>query len=148
MMQTNPLPVETPVMVPTKSPLSVKSFLPASIVLVLLGWGGLAAVIYLTTPSGGTRWLFFFTAVLGLTGIFLPVMAFLNRRFPPASLPTPGVILRQALFVGVYLPTLAWLQLGLVLTPSLAVLLAFGLILVESLLQMRERSQWSPESKP
>jgi hypothetical protein len=113
---------------------------------MLLGWCGLAVTAIMTVPSGGSRWFVFFTATLALTGTFLPVVAFLNRRFPSVPPPTAGVVLRQALFAGAYLPTLAWLRLGLVLTPSLAVLIAFGLILVEWLLRMRERSRWSPES--
>ena len=98
----------------------------------------------LTSPTGGTRWLFFFVSVLALTGTVLPAMAFLNRRFPSTPPPTHFVILRQAIWVGIYFPTLAWLQIGRVLTPSLALLLAIGLILIEWLLRMRERSQWKP----
>jgi len=54
------------------------------------------------------------------------------------------VILRQSLWIGIYFPTLAWLQLGRTLTPALAILLAVGLVLIEILLRMRERSQWNP----
>ena len=57
---------------------------------------------------------------------------------------TSGLILRQAIWFGVYGSALAWLQTGRVLTTALALLLAVGLILVEWLLRLRERSQWSP----
>jgi hypothetical protein len=77
----------------------------------------------------------------------LPFIAFLNRRFPSDPPPTPLVVVRQALWAGVYIPTLAWLQLGRVLTPALAFLLAFGLILIEWLLRLRERAQWKPENR-
>jgi hypothetical protein len=60
------------------------------------------------------------------------------------SQPTSGVIMRQSLWVGVYGATLAWLQIGRVLTLALAVLLALGLIVIEWLLRLRERSQWNP----
>jgi hypothetical protein len=123
---------------------SITSILPASILLMALGWGGLAAVILKTSPNGGTRWAFFFTVVLGLTGTVLPVVAFLNRRFPSTPPASPATIVRQALWFGVYASTLAWLQVGRVLTPSLALLLAIGLILIELLLRLRERSQWKP----
>lgn len=115
---------------------------------MIVGWGGLLAVILNTTPSGGTRWLFFFTAVLGLTGTALPVVAFLNRRFPSTLPATSWVIVRQAIWVGVYFPTLAWLRVGRVLTPSLALLIGLGLILIEWLLRLRERSQWEPARNP
>jgi hypothetical protein len=91
--------------------------------------------------------VFFFMAVLALTGLALPAVAYLNRRFPSKPAPTSAVILRQAIWAGIYLPTLAWLRIGRVLTPSIALLLAVGLILIEGLLRIRERSQWKPESK-
>jgi len=129
-----------------KPSLSVLSFLPAALILMILGWGGFGVVLIYTLPNGGTRWAFFFTLALALTGTALLPVAFLNKRFPSTPPPTPTVIVRQAIWVGVYLPTLAWLQLGRVLTPSLALLLAIGLILIEWLLRLRERSQWKPES--
>ena len=56
------------------------------------------------------------------------------------------MIVRQAIWIGIYFPTLAWLRIGRVLNLSLALLLAAGLILIELLLRLRERSQWKPES--
>jgi len=111
---------------------------------MVIGWGGLAALIISTLPTVGPRWLFFFLTVLALTGTTLPIMAFLNRRFPSKPAPTPGVIVRQALWIGVYGATIAWLQIGQVLTPYLAILLAAGLVLVEFLLRLSEKSQWKP----
>jgi hypothetical protein len=113
--------------------------------MLILGWGGLFAIVNFTEPNGGTRWAFFFFAVLALTGLALPAVAYLNRRFPSAPSPSHGVILRQATWIGIYLPTLAWLRIGRVLNVSLALLLAAGLILIEWLLRLRERSQWKPE---
>jgi hypothetical protein len=49
------------------------------------------------------------------------------------------------MLVGIYGATLAWLQIGRVLTGALAVLLLIGLGLMEFLLRMRERSQWKPQ---
>ena len=112
---------------------------------MLLGWGRLIAVILYTEPSGGARWAFFFTAVLALTGTALPAVAYLNRRFPSSPPASIGIILRQAIWIGIYLPTLAWLQIGRVLSPFLALLLGVGLLLIETLLRLRERSQWKPE---
>ena len=40
--------------------------------------------------------------------------------------------------------TLAWLQIGRMLTLPLAVLLALGFLIIEYLLRLRERSQWKP----
>jgi len=131
-------------MMDTDTPPSVISFLPTAFLLSVAGWGGLAAVVIYTLPLVPWRWLFFFLLVLALTGTVLPVIAFLNRRFPSRPAPSQGVILRQALWVGIYFPTLAWLQIPRVLTPALALLLAIGLILIEGLLRMREKAQWRP----
>lgn len=122
----------------------VSSFLPTAVILSILGWGGLFALVNFTIPTLGPRWLFFFLSVLALTGTSLPIIAFINRRFPTSPPPSPGVILREAIWFGIYFPMLAWLQLGRVLNPALAILLASGLIAIEILLRLRERSQWKP----
>jgi hypothetical protein len=127
-----------------KTTISIRSYVPAALILMIAGWGGFLAVINLTTPNGGTRWIFFFTAMVALTGMALPGIAFLNRRFPSLPPPTPAVIVRQAIWFGIYLPALAWLRLGNVLTFPLAILLALGLLMIEFLLRLRERSQWKP----
>jgi hypothetical protein len=120
----------------------VVSFLPASIFLFIIGWGGLTALIMTTLPTVGPRWLFFFLCVLAVTGTMMPVTAFLNRRFPSTPPPTTMVVVRQALWFAVYVSTLAWLQIGRVLNPALAILLAIGLGLIEFLLRLSEKSQW------
>jgi len=126
----------------TSPPVGV--FLPAAILLALIGWGGLWWIIFNTFPSVGPRWLFFFLSVLALTGTALPFVAFLNRRFPSNPPPTRMVIIRQSVWIGIYGPTLAWLQIARVLTLPLALLLALGLVVIEWLLRMREKSQWTP----
>ena len=123
------------------TPPPVSTFLPAAVFLMLIGWGGLIYVLTQTSPTGGTRWLMFFSGVLALTGTALPVAAYLNRRFPSTPPPNSFVILRQAIWVAIYFPILAWLQIGRVLTPAIAVMLGLGLLLIEWLLRMRERSQ-------
>jgi hypothetical protein len=128
----------------SKSSPPVSKFILAAVILALIGWGGLYFLVNLTQPKVGPRWLFFFLGVLALTGTSLPLVAFFNRRFPSNPPANVGVILREALFIGIYFPTLAWLQLGRVLTLALALLFAFGLIAIEVLLRMRERSQWKP----
>ena len=122
----------------------VRTFIPAAFILAILGWGGLYFLVNLTIPTVGPRWLFFFLSVLALTGTILPVVAFLNQRFPTNPPVNAGVIVREAIWVGIYFPTLAWLQLGQVLTPALSLLLAAGLLAIEVLLRLRERSQWKP----
>lgn len=123
---------------------SVSSFLPTAFILGLAGWGGLIFILNFTLPTVGPRWLFFFLGVLAVTGTALPAIAYLNRRFPSEPPANSNVILRQSIWIGIYFPTLAWLQIGRVLTPALALLLALGLVVIEWLLRLRERSLWNP----
>jgi hypothetical protein len=120
------------------------SYLPLSILLTVTGWLGLWLVIRGTVPTLGPRWLFFFLGVFALTGPALPVVYFLNKRFPSDPPVNGMVILRQALWVGVFGSTVAWLQLGRVLTTGLALILAGVFVLIEFLLRLFERSRWKP----
>lgn len=118
-----------------------------SIFLVLVGWGGLLYLLLETVPDLGPRWLFFFFLMLGLSGLALPVTYFLNLRFPSSPPADSSIVLREAMWFGVYGCSLAWLQLGRVLTPGMAVVLVTGLILVEFLLRLGERSLWTPKEE-
>lgn len=121
-----------------------KTYLPLSIILTLGGAIGLLVLVRSTVPTLAPRWFFFFLSVLLLTGPVLPFVYYLNQRFP-SNPPVEGiVILRQALWVGVYGSTIAWLQLGRVLSFGLALILAGAFIFIEILLRMFEKSRWSP----
>lgn len=121
---------------------SIRSTLPAAIVLALIGWAGLTYLFLFTLPTLWPRWLFFFLSVLAVTGLALPVAAFFNRRFPTVPPANENTILREAALVGIYFATLAWLQLGRVFSLPLMFLLAFGLALIEFLIRLREKSRW------
>ncbi len=120
------------------------SYWPTSILLMVVGWAGLISTVLFFLPNGGTRWLFFFTLFLAVTGSVLPLVAFLNQRFPGEPPASRLAILRQALWFGIYAASLAWLQLGRMLTPVVAMLILVGLLIIELLLRLRERSQWKP----
>lgn len=120
------------------------SFLWISLVLSVIGWGGLILLIFLALPTLGPRWLFFFLFTLAFSGTAMPVVYFLNRRFPSDPPVDGGVVLREGMWVGVYGSLLAWLQMGRVFTPGLALVLAMGFLVIEFLLRASERSQWSP----
>jgi hypothetical protein len=123
---------------------SVRSTLLAALLLALTGWFGLAYLFIFTLPTLWPRWLFFFLIVLAITGICLPAMAFLNRRFATRPPATYNTLLREAALVGIYFATLAWLQLGRVLSTPLMLLLVVGLMLIEFLIRLREKSRWEP----
>jgi hypothetical protein len=123
---------------------STRSTLPAAIILALIGWAGLTYLFIAALPTLWPRWLFFFFSVLAIAGILLPVAAFLNRRFPTQPPATLNAIIREAALAGIYFSALAWLQLGRVLTMPLVFLIALGLVLIEFLIRLREKSRWEP----
>src|ERR1700690_2923304 len=125
---------------------SFRQYLSSALFLIFVGWGGLAGMIFVFNepPLGWARWGFFALWFIALAGTSLPIMYLLNRRFvsdPPAE---PHVILRQALWVGVYGATLAWLQLGHLVTLWIWMGLAGGLIALEYFIRLRERAHWKP----
>ena len=127
------------------------SFLPylaSAISLSGLGWGAAAIAIIALTPTVWARWLLFFGGTLGLTGLALPVAWFLNLRFPSEPPAGAGVIVRQAIWVGVYGVVLAWLQQARLVTLWTGLGLAVGLAAIEYLVRMREKARWQPKPAP
>lgn len=123
---------------------SFRHYLLPALFMALLGWGGLALLINYTLPFVWPRWGFFVLWVLALTGTALPFIYLLNRRFENKAFIEPNVIVRQALWVGVYGATLAWLQLGRLLSLWVWMGLAGGFIAAEYLIRLRERARWKP----
>lgn len=123
---------------------SFRRYLLSALFMALCGWGGLALLINYTRPVIWPRWAFFVLWVLALTGTALPFVYFLNKRFENKAFIEPNVIVRQALWVGVYGAALAWLQLGRLLSLWVWMGLAGGLMAVEYLIRLRERARWKP----
>lgn len=121
-----------------------RSYLIQALILAVTGWGGLGLLLNFTLPLVPARLAFFILWVMALTGTVLPFAYLLNRRFasdPPAE---PNVIVREALWVGVYGATLAWLQLGRLVSLWVWMGLAGGMIAAEYLIRLRERARWKP----
>lgn len=119
----------------------------SGIALSALGWLGVAYILLSTDPELAFRWLLFFFITLGLSGTALPLVAFLNRRFPTQPPAVEGILLRQSVWVGLYGCILVWLQQGRILNGVIAFFLALGLILVEIFLRMGERARWRPSKE-
>jgi hypothetical protein len=123
---------------------TVRAFLPLIVLLLVLGWGGLFVLVNLTEPTIGPRWLFYFLIVVAFTGLALPAVVYLHIRFPSEPPPEQKVIVRQALWVGVYVALLIWMSFGQVVSAGLALIFLVGFVVVEILLRLRERSFWRP----
>ena len=115
---------------------------------ILFGVGvlGMILLFILTVPTLGPRWLLFFLTTLTFSGLALPFMHFLNRRFPSRPPAQASVLIREALWVGIYIDLLIWLRFGKVLNFALAVFLLAGIAAIEILLRLRERNRFSPDA--
>ena len=80
-------------------------------------------------------------------GLALPGAYFLNLRFPSTPPADANILIREALWVGLYLDLVIWLQVGKVLNFALGVLLLAGFALIEFLLRLRERNRFTPGSE-
>ena len=122
----------------------MKSYLASSLIMIMAGWGGLTWLILFTLPAVWQRWGFFFLLTVALTGTALPVVCYMNIRFPGPTAASESVILRQAIWLGIFGSTLAWLQLGGIATAWMGIGLGIGLCAIEYLIRMREHSRWQP----
>jgi len=124
--------------------LEFKSFGLSALALTIIGFGGLYLIITQTLPFVPARWAFFVFMFMGLTGIALPIIYFLHKRFPSEPPAQANVIMRQSFWVGVYGSTLAWLQLGKLVTLNVMLVLAGGLIAAEYFIRLREKANRRP----
>ncbi len=131
---------ETPA---AKPPFPAGLFLMAGLFAVI-GWGGLAAVVFLTLPFLFPRWLFFFSIFIALYGTALPFVWYLNRRFTAERFPSEGVLVREAIEAASLGVFLVWLQAGRMFTPFLGWAFFGAFLAVELLLRVYENSRWSP----
>jgi len=119
-------------------------FLLPTLLMIVLGWGGIVALVIYTKPLIWMRWGMFALLFLALTGTSLPIIHFFHKRYPSNPPAGPHVIVRQAQWVGAYGLVLLWLRWGNLLTMWLTLGLAGGLLAIESLIRLRERSLWNP----
>jgi len=107
---------------------------------MVIGWLGLFQLITTTLPRVGQRWIFFLLLQIAVTGTVLPFVRYLNVRFTPisAELPPGGVIVRQSIWVGLFVVTCTWLQIPRLLNLPMIFLVAIVFIVIEAFLRSRE----------
>lgn len=117
--------------------------LVAALVMIIGGWGGLYTLVTTSLPRVGQRWLFFVLLHIAVTGTVLPFVRYLNVRFTPMDAPLPpgGVLVRQSVWVGLFVVTCAWLQIPRVLNPPIAFFIALVFVVIEVFLRSREIAQ-------
>lgn len=115
----------------------------AGVALAVGGWSGLVWLVTNTLPTVSNRWAFYALVQIALTGTALPFVRFLHKRFSRAGglYVTPGVLVRQATWVGLFVTTCVWLRIPRLLSVPLVILIALALAAIEFLLRARERMQ-------
>lgn len=122
--------------------LKFRSFGITVLILVVIGWGSLYYIITQTLPYVWPRWIFFVSTFMALTGTVLPFVYFFHKRFPDKAPAETNIIMRQAMWFGIYGATIAWLQLGRLVTVYVILGLAGGLFAIEYFIRLREKSHW------
>lgn len=117
--------------------------LVAAAVMIVVGLGGLYWLVIGSGSLpriGGELWLFFVLLLTATSGLALPLIRFINVRFTPLhrEVPPAGVIVRQSVWVGLWVVICAWLQIPRLLTLPLALVIAAALLVVEVFLRTRE----------
>lgn len=125
---------------PEKTPPDHIGILVAGVVMMIGGWLGLYHLVTTTLPRVGPRWIFFVLLHIAVTGTVLPFVRYLNVRFTPVDneLPPGGVIVRQSVWIGLFVVTCAWLQIPRVLSWPIIFFLALMFIVIEVFLRSRE----------
>jgi hypothetical protein len=123
-----------------KSP-TLRAFIPTILILNFFGWGGIVTLLNLYQPTLIGRILFFTCIMMAFSGISLPGVIFLNKRFPTSPAPGGNVLLRESMWVGIYFSILAWLSYGRVVSFGLATIFFIGILALEFFLRFREISQ-------
>lgn len=123
--------------------ITYRRFLIPTLLMVIGGWGGLAFITNYTFPTLWPRWGFFALLVIAMTGTALPIAYFINRTFSVSL--RPGTVLREAIWVGVYGATLAWLQQGRILNFSLGLWLAVGIVIIEYIIRWSDTPAQPPQ---
>jgi len=115
--------------------------LVASLLLIVGGWLGLFQLVSTTLPRiGGELWLLFLLLQIAITGTVLPLVRYLNVRFISVNkdVPASGVIVRQSVWVGLFVVMCAWLQIPRALSFPLMIFIALVFAVVEVFLRTRE----------
>ncbi len=123
-----------------KRPPDHTGMLLAALIMMVAGWGGLYYLVTTQIPRVGQRWVFFVLLYVAVAATVMPILRYINVRITPVtrSLPPSGVIVRQAVWVGLFFVTCAWLQIPRVLTLPIIFFLALALVVIELFLRSRE----------
>jgi hypothetical protein len=111
-----------------------------AVIMMVGGWFGLYQLVTTIRPYVGPRWLFLVLLFIAVAGTVLPFIRYLNVRFTPVyrDLPPGGVIVRQSVWVSLFVVVCAWLQILRTLSLPIAFFLGLVFLIIEVFLRSRE----------
>lgn len=96
--------------------------------------------VLLTTADPMVILAFLAAVMISVTGLALPIAYLLNRRFGKSPSSHFLIVLRQAMWVGLWAAFCVWLQMHRTFGLGVAVLVAAVFAVVELMLQLRSRA--------
>lgn len=113
----------------------------ASLLMFIVGWGGLAHLVLTTRPRiGGELWLFFILLQIAVTGTAVPFVRLLSQRLARSDDPLPltGLVVRRSVWIGIIVVLCAWLMIPRYLSLPIMVIVVLLFIVIEAFLRNRE----------
>jgi hypothetical protein len=92
----------------------------------------------------GPRWLFFFFLFLAVSSISFPIFILINQRIERNGVTSLLPSVRESIELAFFVGLVVWLKFGRVLEFFTAGLILFGIVAIELMIRMIERSRFSP----
>lgn len=118
-----------------------RGVLLASLLMLIVGWGGLLYLIVATRPRiGGEIWLFFILLQMAVTGTAIPLLLLISQRLATADDPVPltGVVVRRSVWIGIIAVTCFWLMIPRYLSLPAVLVVVLLFVVIEVFLRNRE----------
>ncbi|MCY3917518.1 MAG: hypothetical protein OXG49_16035 [Chloroflexi bacterium] len=118
-----------------------RGVLLASLLMIVIGWGGLLYLVISTRPRiGGEIWLFFILLQIAVTGTSIPFMRLVSQRLRPVNdrVPLAGVVVRRSVWIGIIVVTCAWLMIPRYMSLPILLILMLLIAVIEVFLRNRE----------
>ena len=118
-----------------------RGVLLASLLMFIVGWGGLAHLVVSTRPRiGGELWLFFILLQIAVTGTAIPIVRLFSQRLArhENSAPLTGLVVRRSVWIGIIVVTCAWLMIPRYLTLPIILIVILLFVVIEAFMRNRE----------
>lgn len=113
----------------------------ASLLMFVIGWGGLLFLVITARPRiGGEIWLFFILLQIAVTGTAIPILCLISQRLRPVDdrVPLAGVVVRRGVWIGIIVVTCAWLMIPRYMSLPILLILILLFVVIEVFLRNRE----------